>query len=42
MEALESLRKKYSLLSVLVKIYVAIILLALIAAAVTLIIGAFS
>ncbi len=42
MDALESLRKKYSLLSVFVKIYVAIILLALIAAAVTLIIGAFS
>jgi hypothetical protein len=42
MEALENLRKKYSLLSVVVKIYVALILFSLIAAVLALIVRAFS
>ena len=41
MQALENLRKKYSLLSVIVKIYVAIIVISLIVSLVTMVLGAF-
>ena len=41
MEALDNLRKKYSLLSFFIKIYIAIIVVALVAGAIAAIVGAF-
>ena len=41
MEALENLRKKYSLMSVFIKIYVAIIVVSLIVSLITMLFGAF-